>query len=186
MASAVAERMVESAIVLLARHGFQKTSFSDVLAESGAPRGSIYHHFPGGKEQLIAAAMQVAGSRAVQLIEALRGMPATDVVDGFMMIGRVILEDSRLSAGCSIVAVTVSSGSDELLEQAGVVFRSWQERLTELLELGGMSTDQAGPFATLMIASSEGGIVLSRAQQSLEPFNAVHQQLRHLLDQSHQ
>jgi TetR/AcrR family transcriptional repressor of lmrAB and yxaGH operons len=184
MTSAVAERMVESAIVLLAKHGFQKTSFSDVLAESGAPRGSIYHHFPGGKEQLIAAAMQVAGSRAVELIEALRGMPATDVVDGFMMIGRVILEESRLSAGCSIVAVTVSSGSDELLEQAGVVFRSWQERLAELLQLGGMSADQAGPFATLMIASSEGGIVLSRAQQSLEPFDAVHRQLRYLLDQS--
>src|SRR5689334_4885847 len=65
MAGGVRDRMVESAIVLLATRGFHATSFSSVLARSAAPRGSIYHHFPEGKEQLIAAAIDLAGSRAI-------------------------------------------------------------------------------------------------------------------------
>jgi TetR/AcrR family transcriptional regulator, lmrAB and yxaGH operons repressor len=64
MARGVRDRMVQSAIVLLAKRGYQATSFSEVLTESEAPRGSIYHHFPEGKDQLIAAAIEVAGARA--------------------------------------------------------------------------------------------------------------------------
>ena len=67
------ERMVESAVVLLAKRGFQGASFTEVLAHSRAPRGSIYHHFPDGKEQLIAAAIDYTGARAVLLLDALAG-----------------------------------------------------------------------------------------------------------------
>ena len=73
MARGVRERMVQSAIVLLAKRGYQATSFSEVLAESQAPRGSIYHHFPDGKDQLIAAAIEVSGARAVALLGGLAG-----------------------------------------------------------------------------------------------------------------
>ena len=60
MAQGVKQRMVEGAVVLLAKHGLQATSFSDVLALTGAPRGSVYHHFPEGKGQLVASAVDLA------------------------------------------------------------------------------------------------------------------------------
>ena len=57
--------MIESAVVLLAKQGYRATSFDAVLERSKAPRGSIYHHFPGGKDELIAAAIDLAGARAI-------------------------------------------------------------------------------------------------------------------------
>ena len=178
MERGVRERMVDSAIVLLAKHGFQGTSFANVIAASGAPRGSIYHHFPDGKDQLIAAAVEVAGGRAVALIETLRGQPPADIVDGFMTMWRSVLDRSNFSAGCSVLAVTVSADSPDLLDQAAAVFRSWRDRMAELLVAGGLNAQTATAFATLLIASSEGAVVLSRAEHSFDAFDAVHEQLR--------
>ncbi len=175
MASDARERMVRSAIILLAQHGYQGTSFSEVLAHSQAPRGSIYHHFPDGKDQLIAAAVEVAGANAVAVLDSLDGMSAPEIVDGFMAMWRAVLDRSDFSAGCSVLAVTVSSDSAAAVEQAGGVFRAWTARLTELLARAGVT--DAASFATLMIAASEGAVVLARAEHDLAPFDAVHRRL---------
>jgi TetR/AcrR family transcriptional repressor of lmrAB and yxaGH operons len=176
----VREQMVASAVVLLAKHGFQGASLARVLADSGAPRGSIYHHFPEGKDQLVAAAVEVAGERAVQVLDAFIGLSAVELTDGYMAIWRSILERSGFTAGCSVLAVTVSADSAELVEQAGQVFRSWQARLAELLTAAGLAAADADAFATMLIAASEGAVVLARAQQDFSPFEAVHRQLRTL------
>lgn len=178
MGSSARQRMVDSAIVLLAKGGYQATSFSSVLEVSQAPRGSIYHHFPDGKDQLIAAAVELAGARAVAVLDSLDGLPAPEVVDGFMVLWRTVLERSNFGAGCSVLAVTVSSGSDELLDAAADVFRSWGARLAKLLEHGGLARDDAASFATMVMAASEGAVVLARARRSLEPFDQVATQLR--------
>src|SRR6476469_4952230 len=73
MGSSAKEKMVETAVVLLAEGGYQATSFSTVIEASGAPRGSIYHHFPDGKDQLIGVAVRLAGDRAIALLDALEG-----------------------------------------------------------------------------------------------------------------
>lgn len=174
----VRDQMVASAVVLLAKHGFQGASLTRVLADSGAPRGSIYHHFPEGKDQLVAAAVEVAGERAVQVLDAFVGLSAVELVDGYMAIWRSILERSGFTAGCSVLAVTVSADSSELVEQAGQVFRSWQARLAELLRAAGLPAADADAFATMLIAASEGAVVLARAEQDFSPFEAVHRQLR--------
>ena len=178
MTRSVRERMVESAVVLLAQRGFQGASFTEVLARSQAPRGSIYHHFPDGKEQLVAAAIDYAGARAVLLLDALSGRRPVEVVDAFMAMWRAVLERSGFTAGCSVLAVTVSADSGVLLERAGEVFRSWQARLAELLRTGGLTAADADGLATMMIAASEGAVVLARAQQALAPLETVHRQLR--------
>ena len=178
MAGGVRDRMVESAIVLLATRGFHATSFSSVLARSAAPRGSIYHHFPDGKDQLIATAIDLAGGRAIVLLDTLEGLSAVEVVDGFMGMWRAVLERSRFTAGCSVLAVTVSADSRELLERAGDIFRAWQARLAHLLEQGGLTHADATAFAVMLVAASEGAVVLSRAEQSFDPFDTVHMQLR--------
>jgi len=175
MASDARERMVRSAIILLAQHGYQGTSFSEVLSHSQAPRGSIYHHFPDGKDQLIAAAVEVAGANAVAVLDALEGLPAAGIVDGFMAMWRAVLERSEFSAGCSVLAVTVSSDSAAAVEQAGGVFRAWTTRLAELLGDAGVAEPES--FATLMIAASEGAVVLARAEHDLAPFESVHRRL---------
>ncbi len=177
MAGDVRDRMVEGAMALLARRGLQATSFSEVLSATGAPRGSLYHHFPEGKDQLVAAAVERAGAVLIDAMEPVAGAPAEVVVERFLAIWRAVLTRSQCEAGCAVLAVTVATDSAELLSHATAVFRAWRERLSDLLHQGGLPSARARRFAMLMIASTEGAVVLSRADQSLEAFEAVAQQL---------
>jgi AcrR family transcriptional regulator len=170
--------MVDAAVVLLARGGYQATSFTTVLEASGAPRGSIYHHFPAGKDQLIAAAVGVAGARAVALLDSLIGESPVAVTDGFLRMWRSLLSATDFGVGCSVAAVTVSAPSSELTDASGTVFRAWRVRLGELFIAGGVAPAAADGFAALLIAASEGAVILARATRSLEPFDAVAGQLR--------
>ncbi|HWC82951.1 MAG TPA: TetR/AcrR family transcriptional regulator [Pseudonocardiaceae bacterium] len=180
MAGEAADRMVESAVKLLAVHGFQATTFSSVLKDSGAPRGSIYYHFPEGKDQLIAAAIDLAGNRALEFTESFRGLPATEIVEAFAALWRAILVRSQFRAGCAVLAVTVSADDPELVERAAAVFRSWRERLGQALEEAGVDEGRARGLAVTIIAACEGATVLCRAEKSLEPLDAVAAQLRTL------
>jgi len=177
MARGVRERMVASAVNLLARRGLQATSFSEVLEHSGAPRGSVYHHFPGGKNQLIGSALDAAGDRAIELLDRKAGAPAEEIAGWFLHIWREVLIRGKFEAGCAVLAVAVAADSPELLDQTARVFRTWRRRLAELLEQGGLRAEDAALFAAVLVASSEGAVVLARAEQSLEPFDLVAQQL---------
>jgi AcrR family transcriptional regulator len=180
MGSDAKARMIEGAARLLAEKGLQETSFSEVVALTGAPRGSIYHHFPDGKASLVAQALELQGAKSNALIESARGKPAVDVASTFIGGWRSLLVVSHFRVGCSAVAVTVAADSDDLLRRAGDVFRGWAQLLAELLTLGGVDTSAAPGAATLLIAGCEGGVILSRAQASIEPFDAV---AEHLLAQ---
>ena len=177
MASDTRQRMIEGATRLLAQRGLQETSFSEVLELTGAPRGSIYHHFPDGKDQLVAAALDLAGGHAIELINRMLGASAEDVTARFLEIWRELLVRSNLQAGCAVLAVTIATDSPDLLAHAAAVFRSWRVRLTELLQAGGLHKRDAPGFAALLIAATEGAVVLSRAEQTLEPFTLVAHQL---------
>lgn len=170
-------RMVEGAARLLAQRGLQETSFSGVLELTGAPRGSIYHHFPDGKDQLVAEAVELAGAHAVALLSSSPGTSLTDITAHFVNMWRQVLVRSQYTAGCSVLAVTVATDSSDLLSHTANVFRTWRLRLTELLVSGGLEQLAASRFAALLIASTEGAVVLSRAEQTLEPFELVAEQL---------
>jgi TetR/AcrR family transcriptional repressor of lmrAB and yxaGH operons len=176
-AGEVRERMIAGAMRLLARRGLQATSFSEVLELTGAPRGSIYHHFPEGKDQLVAAAISLAGDRALQPLEAIAGASAEEIAAAFLGMWRKLLTHTDFGAGCAVLAVTVAADSRELLDHAGNVFRSWRGRLAELLEQGGLSAADAQQLAVILVAASEGAVVLSRAERSMEPFELVSSQL---------
>ncbi len=173
MPNDVRQRMIDSTAILLAKRGLSGTSFSDVLAASGAPRGSLYHHFPGGKDQLVLAAVGVAGDRAMTVLDRLEGKPAVEVAEAFLGLWRSVLSVSDFGAGCAIAAVTVASDSSEMLESAGAVFRGWRGRLATLLEEGGVPKERTATLATTLIAASEGAVVLARAERSFEPFDLV-------------
>ncbi|MEF2978653.1 TetR/AcrR family transcriptional regulator [Subtercola sp. YIM 133946] len=169
--------MVEGAARLLAQQGLQQTSFSEVLELTKAPRGSIYHHFPEGKDQLIAEAIDLAGARAIALIERGAGSSPHQIAEHFLAMWRYVLVQSNFAAGCSVLAVTVATDSPDLLSHASTVFRTWRESLAARLVAGGVHEAAAARFAALLIASSEGAVVLARAEQSMEPFELVAEQL---------
>jgi TetR/AcrR family transcriptional repressor of lmrAB and yxaGH operons len=177
MARGVRERMVASAVALLARRGLQATSFSEVLEHSGAPRGSVYHHFPNGKDQMIGSALDAAGGRAIELLDQKAGVPPEEIARWFLHIWREVLIRGKFEAGCAVLAVAVAADSPELLDHTARVFRTWRRRLAELLEQGGLRARDAQQFAAVLVASSEGAVVLARAEQSLEPFDLVAEQL---------
>ncbi len=177
MARGVRERMVASAVDLLARRGLQATSFSEVLERSGAPRGSVYHHFPAGKNQMIDAALDAAGATAIELLDRKAGEPAEEIARWFLHIWREVLIRGKFEAGCAVLAVAVAAETPALLDHTARVFRTWRVKLAELLEQGGLAPKDAARFAATLVASSEGAVVLARAEQNLEPFDLVAEQL---------
>lgn len=175
------ERMVAGAARLLAQRGLQATSFSEILELTSAPRGSVYHHFPEGKDQLVAAALELVTAQMGKAFAPEPGTSPEAIVTLFLGLWRGILRHFNFAAGCAVVAVTVATDSPALLGQVGTVFRGWRGRVATLLEQGGVAPTEAARFGATLIAASEGAVVLSRAEQSLEPFELVAAQL---LDQA--
>jgi AcrR family transcriptional regulator len=165
--------MVEGAVRLLATRGVEGTSFAEVLEATGSPRGSIYHHFPGGKPELLHAALDLASERGLTAMEATRRQPPEVVIERFLGLWRSLLDLSHLRAGCAVVAVTVAANDDELLDHAGTIFRNWTELLTELCADGGMDVDSARQLAVTVIAAAEGAVAMCRAERNKSPFEDV-------------
>jgi AcrR family transcriptional regulator len=166
------DRMVASAGRLLSVDGLEGTSFSTVLALSGAPRGSIYHHFPEGKGQLIAEAVETVGSRVLDGLASLPAGPPADVIARFCAPWRTLLEDSGTRAGCAVAAVAVSGGVD-LAPVAGRVFARWRTALARALTASGLPAETAARLATTALAAVEGALILSRASADIGAFDDV-------------
>jgi AcrR family transcriptional regulator len=177
LAGEVRKKMIEGAAQLLARRGLQSTSFAEVLEYTGTPRGSVYHHFPEGKDQMVGEAVDLAGAFLVGLLDKRAGASAVAITEHFLAIWRGVLAQSKCESGCAVLAVAVASDSPALLNHAAEVFRLWRGRLAELLERGGLAKKDARRFATVLIASAEGAVVMSRAEQDMEPFETVAKQL---------
>jgi AcrR family transcriptional regulator len=127
--------------------GLDGTAFSDVIARSGAPRGSIYHHFPDGKDELVAAAIALAGDRAIGVLEPLGGAAACrDRVVPRPLAGR-----PRPIGAARRVRGSGGHRRDGLAGSAGSrrgIFRAWHGKLTELYVAGGLDADAAARLAT--------------------------------------
>jgi len=173
----VRDNMIAGAARLLAQRGPQATSFSTVLAETHAPRGSIYHHFPGGKEELVTAAVDATLQHALNLIDRDMGASAVQVTQSFLAAWRALLTYAHFNAGCALVAVTVAAETDAVRLQAAEAFRAWRGKLARALEAGGLSEADATSTATLLLAASEGAVVICRAEQDIRPFDLVAAQL---------
>src|SRR3954452_8432063 len=174
------ERMIVSAALLLREKGLTGTSFGDVIDHSGAPRGSIYHHFPNGKSQLVEEAVQYAGDYVADSIES------TDPVEAlrsFTKSWRKTLERSDFRAGCPVVAVAVEAHHEapDLAAAAAGAFARWQEALASLLEDAGVAEDRARRLAATTVAAIEGAVVICRAQHDMTPLEDVSAELEAML-----
>jgi TetR/AcrR family transcriptional regulator, lmrAB and yxaGH operons repressor len=167
----VRPRMITGAAQLLAQKGLQGASFAEVLELTGAPRGSVYHHFPQGKDELVTAALDAVGDATIARIEEFEATPVA-IAEGFLALWRDLLDRAHLTAGCAVVAVSVAA-ADELLDHAGAVFARWTDALADRLVAAGLDQEAADDFATLLIATTEGAVIMCRAQRSRVPFDRV-------------
>jgi AcrR family transcriptional regulator len=143
-------------------------SFTEVLERSGAARGAIYHHFPGGKTQLVAEAAERNGKDVRAHLASLPAGSPLEVVESFLAAVRPVVEASASGGGCAVAAITVDGG--ELRPVAAGAFESWVGQLAERLTTAGLAPDEAADLASTLIILLEGAHVLCRASGDLEPF----------------
>ena len=175
--------MVQTAAVVMRERGVEATSFSEVIARSGAPRGSIYHHFPGGKAQLIEEATRYAGEfTAAGLAAALAEEDPVAAVRSFTESWLRILRKSEFTGGCSVVAATLEGErSPGAREAAAAAFERWQQLIADALAPHLAAPERAASLAALVICSIEGAIVLARAGRTTEPLERVAVELEQAL-----
>lgn len=176
-------RMVNSAAALLRERSAAGVTVDAVLARSGAPRGSVYHHFPGGRDQIIREAVELAGAHVTRLIHSTSARDPSDVVVRFLKFWQRVLRSSDYLAGCPVVALTVElhEGQDAAMQLVRDVFARWHTELQQVLTTSGVPAERAGSLSTLTIAAAEGAVLLARAQRSTEPLNDICTELQLLL-----
>jgi TetR/AcrR family transcriptional regulator, lmrAB and yxaGH operons repressor len=177
MAGDTRDRMIDATVAALQRHGVAGMSFTEVLASSGAARGAIYHHFPGGKAQLVAEAATRNGNDVRALLADLPAASPSAVVDAFLALVRPVVAASACGAGCAVAAVAVGAGpavigaNPAAAGAAATAFASWGDQLAERLATAGLPAGEAADLAAMLIALLEGAHVMCRAAGTLAPFD---------------
>lgn len=171
------QKMIVSQALLQRERGVAGTALPDVLDHSGAPRGSIYHHFPDGRSQLAQEATTWAADFISRRLEAslAEGDPVT-ALDLFVSDWISVLNDSAFGAGCPVVAGALDPATRHA---AAAGFRTWEQLLTDAFAEAGAREPES--LAVMFIASIEGAIVLSRAEGTTRPLERTADQLRSLL-----
>jgi AcrR family transcriptional regulator len=180
------ERMVISAALLMRERGAHPTAIADVLEHSGAPRGSAYHYFPGGRTQLLCEAVDFAGEYIAARIA--RGQSGVEVLDDLIADYRNQLIRTDYRAGCPVVAVAVEAGdpakqdqATPVIDRAAAAFARWIDLIAQRLIADGVSPQRAEELAMLTTSATEGAIVVARASRDVKPLDLVHGQLRALM-----
>lgn len=185
MASDTRDRLVRSTGRLLRTQGYAATGLNEIMAEADAPKGSMYFHFPGGKVELAAAAVdrfaeRITGHMRRHLAE---GETVSEAV-GEMLDSYVHhLDATGFTEGCAVatVALDAASAHEVLADTTGRALRSWTGTLAAALESEGRSPEDAHGLATLVIAVIEGTIVMAKGEQSTEPIATARDVLRSIL-----
>jgi AcrR family transcriptional regulator len=182
------ERMVRSAMALICTQGVSGTGLREVVAHAGAPRGSLQHYFPEGKEQLVREALELAGRTAARTVQRVRAgsrpFTPSDVFTEMVEAWRRWLTESDYALGCPVVATVAdaTTGTPALRVAAARTFDVWQGAVEEALAEAGIPPGRTGALAALLLSALEGAIVMSRARRSLEPLDTVLAELGPLLD----
>lgn len=181
----VRDEMVQGAIGLLAAKGVQGTSFAVVTETTNTPRGSIYHHFPGGKNELIVNAVESMGSFVTTLIDAVDASSPADVVQTFFDNWRLVLLASNFENNCAIANTTLGAGDEETLRTAArKVFEDWHAALIKAFVRSGCGEAAAKDYAFVCLSASEGALILGRASRNDVAFDALIRQLKRLVSSS--
>lgn len=170
MTTGTRDRIVTSTAELLRNQGYAATGIKQIVELAGAPFGSIYHHFPGGKEQVSAEAIRTSGAEYAGVLP-LAFAEAPDLVGGirrYFELAAQHLEESGFADACPIatVALEVASTNEPLREATSEVFTSWQEYGTAYFIDRGVAEDVAAELTTALVCALEGAFVICRATRT--------------------
>jgi TetR/AcrR family transcriptional repressor of lmrAB and yxaGH operons len=175
--------MLISAAEVMRERGAAGVTIDEVLTRSGAPRGSVYYHFPDGRNQILTEALRYAGDRITADIDAAAERGAKVLVRQFVRFWERVLAESDFNAGCPVVAAAIGCADDEvrLAAEASRIFAHWRAALTRAFVADGFREPDADSLAMMSIAALEGAVVLSRSTRSTDPLRKVHEQLEFLV-----
>jgi TetR/AcrR family transcriptional regulator, lmrAB and yxaGH operons repressor len=176
--------LLNGARQLLAEKGYAGMELRDVAERGKAPRGSIYHHFPGGKAELARAAAELEGTTIRDLIERSleeRGLKRTLSMFGEIFRRRVADHPERI--GCPVAAAALARPEDPALAAAATAaFQSWERPIAAALRDEGVSARDAESFAGLVVSTVEGALLRARAAGSQDPLDSAVAGLGQALD----
>lgn len=168
-------RLVESAAELFSREGFGATGIKAVLAAAAAPYGSLYHFFPGGKQELGVAALAHGGERFRELLELVYppGADLVEATEASFVQAAGLLEETDYGYACPIatIALEVANTDEPMRAAAAAAFESWLELLEQRFTEAGMSTERAREVAVENFCLIEGAILLARTTRSSVPMH---------------
>jgi TetR/AcrR family transcriptional regulator, lmrAB and yxaGH operons repressor len=170
---------------LLRAQGFHATGLNQVLADSGTPKGSLYHYFPGGKDQLAAEAIRAAGKDATEAFQQAFELhrPAATAMQAVVAWMAAELERSDFRYGCPIatVALEAASVSTSIRTACDETYRAWQAVIVARLCAEGRTTAPASADAALVLSALEGALILSRAARDVRPLTVLAERMPELL-----
>jgi TetR/AcrR family transcriptional repressor of lmrAB and yxaGH operons len=180
--------MIEATARLIRQRGYHGTSLSDILSASSAPRGSLYFHFPGGKDQLV---IEVTRASVADVTERLGAAlleesdPAVAVHHIYQSVARM-LEDNEFSLGCPVAPVVLDAPNDvpDLVEICRSAFEQWIGLLREAFVRAGVPERRAQALALLVESSLEGLMVIARATRTRAPLTIVADEVAALVEQA--
>ena len=184
------ERMVFSAAQLIRRRGVTATGLRDVVAHAQAPRGSLQHYFPGGKEQLVNEAVEWAGryaaGRVARFLAELPEPSPSGLLAAMVRQWTDEFEAAGFSPGCPVAAVTADRAgtTDATRAAAAAAFACWRRPVARALTDMGVPDERSEALATVVISAIEGALLIARAEQDVRALTAVARELGPLLDGS--
>jgi TetR/AcrR family transcriptional repressor of lmrAB and yxaGH operons len=178
-AAAHRENLVRTAMRLFRRQGYASTGLQQILAESGAPRGSLYHYFAGGKEALGEAAVELAGTRMRETLAQLarRHPEPRAFLRAWCRTMAGWMRESGFRSGCPVATTLLETAPDSpAITAAGRrAVDGWVDVVAGVLLGGGMRAREARSRAQLIVAAMEGALILSRIRRSTRPILDVAQ-----------
>lgn len=169
------QKMLVSSVELLRERGAGGVTVDAVLARSQSPRGSVYHHFPGGRDEILSEALQLAGDTISGIVERAAAAGSLAALRRIKTFWTKVLLDSDFNAGCPVVSVAIGGCADERHLQPAVaqIFDRWRQALASAIIADGVDARRAGRLATMAVAAIEGAIMLCRIQRSTTPLDDV-------------
>lgn len=170
-------RLVQAMSRALQQRGYHGVGLAELLGQAGAPKGVLYHHFPGGKQALAVAAVQATAAHIHASLDRLIGERADPlpVLAGWLQMAQQQLERSGFERGCPLATVALETTAEDLplREALAQAFEGIRERLARLLAAAGVAAARAEPLAALVVASYEGALIQARVARSGAPMTAA-------------
>jgi TetR/AcrR family transcriptional repressor of lmrAB and yxaGH operons len=178
--------IIDTTSDLLERQGYFATGLNQIVEESGAPKGSLYYYFPGGKDEICEEAIRRSGASLEKSIDRVMS-EADTAAEGIAALVEGIsraMEASNFGAGGPLTTVaTETAGQNERLNNAcEEIYESWRATFERHIRKDGIDSSRAERLSTLVLATMEGAIILSRTYKSTEPLQRAGAELRELLE----